>query len=88
MISHNVHTAPEDNTVTADPRPEQLGLAGTKRAPDVLEHEANGNDNDHGFVIQTTKSKGIVNVQLFIRSKSSNFSLLLNVALSFLSVSF
>jgi len=26
-------------------------------------------DEEHGEIVQTTKSKGIVNVQLFIRSK-------------------
>lgn len=40
------------------------GYAGTKRQGSPVMHSE---DEDH--IVQTTKSKGIVNVQLFIRSK-------------------
>lgn len=42
----------------------QQGYAGTKRQGSEVLHSE---DEDH--IVQTTKSKGIVNVQLFIRSK-------------------
>ena len=41
------------------------GYAGTKRPGSEVLHSE---DEEH--IVQTTKSKGIVNVQLFIRSKS------------------
>ena len=45
------------------------GYAGTKRQGSPVMHS----DDDVDHIVQTTKSKGIVNVQLFIRSKSVFF---------------